>query len=162
MFLSKAGWRRNPNRRFWILGLLLIAALTGALESAWDLLADLGEILFELVEENLEGFYRKFAKLDMHRAQMATAYTYLLLAVALLLLFGPRLWQQLQVRLREIERIRLRLAARCRILFERARGWWERLDFFGKIAAAGVALLGVIPLLLLLSYGLGSALAELL
>lgn len=165
---SRPAFHRNPvpHRRWWYAVLAVVLVASGLLELVTDSLLDIGDLLFDLVEENLEAFYRNTAHLDTHGAQMASAYTYFAAALILMATLGRRLW-------RSIARLVYRAAWMSRDCIDRvkhdyrhytgkAQRWWNSLDSLNKIAVAGAGVLGAIPLFLLLSYGLGAAVAELL
>jgi hypothetical protein len=97
---------------------------------------------------------------------MASAYTYFAAVLLLMATLGRRLW-------RSTSHLIYRAAWTCRDCSDRIRHhyrryavrvqhWWNSLDSLNKIAVAGVGVLGAVPLFLLLSYGLGMVVAELL
>lgn len=158
--------RNGAQRRLWYVAFAALVVVTGAVELLADTLADIGGVLFDLIEENLESFYRKTAHLDNRGAQMASAYTYFALAIIIALTVGRRVW-------RSAARVVNQVSTEARHRSERlqrhyrhyaalAQTWWNSLDWINKIAVAAAGILGAIPLFLLLSYGLGAAVAELL
>ncbi|NJD08331.1 MAG: hypothetical protein FIA97_17815 [Methylococcaceae bacterium] len=166
----RVGFHRAPrprsHRRWWYAALAALLVVSGALEMMTDALVDIGDVLFDLVEENLEAFYRKTAHLDTRGAQMASAYTYLAVAIVLMATLGRRLWRSTAHLVYRAAWLTRDCAARVnhhyRLYAGKAQRWWNSLDSLNKIAVAGAGVLGAIPLFLLLSYGLGAAVAQLL
>lgn len=143
-----------------VLAVLLITEF----DAVWEFLQESLGVLFDFIEENLEAFFTKVMHLELHRAQMAAAYVYftVLLAAGLPLL---RTLARLSVRAKNtgfawwrLNRVSIaRFWRRQRIRFE---NWWETLDWLNKLAVVVGITLAVIPLVLLLSLGLGMVVAE--
>lgn len=155
----------QPRLRFFLTlvsaGTLL--AVTG--DVLLDLMADILDMAFDFIEETLEGFYRKTAKMDLRQAQMATAYTYFAFAVILTATLGRRLWRWVMSVVGEFAAVCHAQAEHAHRSWEASttylKNWWETLDWLNKLAVVFGVLLGAVPLFLLLSFGLGAAVAEL-
>jgi hypothetical protein len=164
---------RTPNGRpndrrtlyWWVAGIFLLAAALG-LEVIWQGLEELFGGLFEVMQEAIERFFRKSIGLNFHQAQMAAAY---LDATGVLILAGLaarkvyRVWHRARddgyLWLNERRR-RIVSFWRYRLLI--TRQWWDTLDWLNKLAAVIAFLVLAVPAAMLLSYGLGVAVAELL
>ena len=158
--------RGTLHRRLWYAVLAAVLVLSGTLELLIETLESIAGVLFDLVEENLEAFYRKSAHLDTRGAQMATAYTYLALVIVFALTVGRRLWHSAARTANRVAAVAHQRSEHIRRHYRhyagRAQRWWNSLDWINKIAVATAGVMGAIPLFLLLSYGLGTAVAELL
>lgn len=160
------GEHRNLQLRPWILSsVLLLAGLIISGDFLLDLLTDIAEVLFDFVEETLENFYRKSGKMDLRHAQMATAYTYLAFFTVAALITARRLanWVYSRVRqtasMLDTHKSRWQKTYRSYSIFFST--WWESLDGLNRLAVTVGLLMGAVPLFILLSLGLGMAVAEL-
>lgn len=126
-----------------------------------ELLEDGVTALFEFIEEGLETLYRKNFKMDQYHAQMATAYTGFLTAMAV----GYLLFRKLSVFFKDA-----RLGWRMR--HEKAKETWSKyclsaevlwtsMDSFNKcFAVIGLVVLAI-PIIAIICLVLGKAFAEL-
>lgn len=152
--------------KFWmIVGVFLAAGVLGA-DLIWSVLEEGITLLCEFVAEQLESFYRIRFGLDLYHAQMATAYTgalvLLIAALAGLHKFGKWVrharkdgniwWHAHHVQLQTF-------LARER---DRLYTWWCGLDLLNKFAVLIGLLVMAVPFALLLSFGLGMVVAEIL
>ena len=146
----------------WLIGLPLLAAFFSS-ELLCDLLADVGQCAFDLLEDNVETFYRKVAHLDLHQAQMAAAYTYSVVLLVLVLTLGRRFVRFTSHSISALRKSyqqgteKLQGSYQTQTIFLKA--WWESLDWLNKTAVVVGGIVGAIPLFVLLSYGLGMTVA---
>ena len=160
------GQERNRISRWWNLSLLALGAMLLFMsgDALLELLMDIGDVIFDFVEETLEGFYRNSAKMDIHQAQMATAYTYAALLVLVAWLTARRLFRFLGTHVRRlwtaIEIQRNHGQETCRSYAIYFGAWWDSRDRLSRAAFAVAVLMGVIPLFLVISIGLGMAVAD--
>lgn len=143
--------------------LLLLTMLLGS-DVIFEASQNLVFALFELIEQGTERFFTRVVGLDIYHAQMASAYTYLatglcvggwLLRRAYLLgkhglLIGIYCLAVLHTNVRQIWQISL----------DSLLVWWQSQDWLNKIALVVALLLVFVPLVALLSWGLGMAVAE--
>ncbi len=158
---AAAGPRRSA---FWfVAGIFILAALLGA-DVIWTIFEEWITILFEFVAERLEHFFQKTVGLDLYHAQMATAYSgaLIFLSVGLLLLRKFAAVAQ-HVRVDGCSWWRERSAgwiSGWRARASMAIAWWAALDLLNKSAVVIALVVMVIPITLLISYALGTAVAE--
>jgi hypothetical protein len=156
---------RNP--RVW--GSALLAGfflIYGGGEILLGLMDQTFGVLFELLEEWIERFYRKTFTLSHHQAQMATAYTYFVLGIAaacifmrLFLRWADHVYHYAAVGLHMVRnQLRARFLDRSLLL----KVWWESLDWLNKSAVVIASIVLIIPVMAVVSYGLGVVLAEIL
>jgi hypothetical protein len=151
---------------FWIVaGVFTLASLLGA-DIIWTVLEEGITLIFEFFAERLERFFQKSFGLDLYHAQMATAYTgsIILLSAGLMLL---RKLVMVARHVREDGSVRWRryhawLIATWHDRVALAMRWWSTLDLLNKSAVLIGLVVMVIPMAMLISYGLGMAVAEIL
>jgi hypothetical protein len=161
-------------------GLFLLALVVGVLvalvmnyEIVWDVwigtLFPALESIFELGERLLDSFFL-LVGVGASFAPMATAYTGFVICLALFYLVArkaAKVYARAQAKKQEIVQVyadawdtwygSLRSTAKDRFL-----AWWEGLDFTDKVVAAIFMVLIGSPVALLLSFILGSLVANLL
>jgi hypothetical protein len=154
-------------------GILWIAVAIAAVtllvmnyEIVWELLAEVVPLVFEVLEESLDTFFEKVVRLNPMMAQMATAYIgFVLLLVVLYLLVrkGIKIYRKAQAKKQELTSVYSNAWHEWYSgLQTSALNWWASLDFTNKIVAVIAFVLLGIPLALLLSFVLGSLVAQLL
>ena len=151
---------------FWIVvGVFTLSALLGS-DVIWAVFEEGITLMFEFFAERLERFFQKTFDLDLYHAQMATAYTgsLILLTSGLLLL---RKLVMVARHVREDGSVRWRryqswLIANWRDRVQSATCWWSTLDLLNKSAVLIGLVVMAIPMAVLISYGLGVAVAEIL
>ncbi|MDD5036848.1 MAG: hypothetical protein PHE55_19140 [Methylococcaceae bacterium] len=147
---------------WWLSGAVLTGLLALNFDALTEMVGDGVSVLFELVQQGLETMYVKGAGFDVHHAQMATAYSLFFFALAITALIARRVhasfnrvwtkWAKGLDKMRDsLEAIELNL-----------KSSWRRLDRLNQYAAVAGLILVVIPVLAMLSYGLGGVIAELL
>jgi hypothetical protein len=160
--------RRHSQIRLLVWAMVVMTAVMVVTSgtSFLELIADVLETAFELLEGMLEDFYRKVGRMDLRHAQMASAYTYLVVAIVLAATLGRR---AMRLSTRLCQRVRNDYQRQAERMYSAYRhyeiffsSWWESLDGLNKLAALVGALLGLVPLLLLLSYAIGAVVAELI
>ncbi|WP_045226640.1 hypothetical protein [Methyloterricola oryzae] len=152
--------------RFWsVLGVFLLSVVLGA-DLIWNLLTEGATFLCEYIAEQMESFFQARFGLDLYHAQMATAYTG---AVILLLsaLFGLRKLARWGSHVRADGEVWWRHHhAHLRLMLDRERDraliWWKGLDLLNKSAVVIALFVMAVPVAVLLSYGLGMVVAEIL
>ena len=142
----------------WLIGLPLLGAFFSS-ELVCDLLAGVGQCAFDLLEDNVETFYRKFAHLELHQAQMAAAYTYSVVLLILGLTLGRRFLRFVRRLMTTLRGTYQRSAEKIQVTYQTQsiflKTWWDSLDGLNKVAVIVGGIVGVIPVFVLLSYGLG-------
>lgn len=149
---------------------LVIAALLVSVALGSDFFWSMGEetlsLLLELIEQGVERFFTKTIGLDTFRAQMASAYTYFVVSA----LLGFWLIRRLLVMLRHARTTGYLWwcafsASTHQVWRERMEsflGWWQLQDWLNKTAVVVGFVVTAIPMMVVLSLVLGSAIAELL
>jgi predicted PurR-regulated permease PerM len=146
----------------WLGAGILALALAIDAEALLDWLGDGAKVLFELAQSGFESFFRKAMGLELHRAQMATAYLNFFILLVLLVFLGKK-WARAQQRAkRALQRKHQQILLQGTLRWLRFKAWWERQDRLNQCAAVVFLALAAIPLFILLSYSLGLAVAELL
>lgn len=160
---GRAVRKANHVAWWWVAGFFILSTMLGT-DALWEGLVSLGSLLFDFIQANLERFFRNNAGLDLRQAQMASAYLYFVIALIAIALL-----------VRKVQRL-IRDVRETGFLWWRAQignakdfwttkqmffyGWWSTLDWLNKGAViVGLTILGI-PAALLLSYGLGVAVAE--
>jgi hypothetical protein len=154
-------------------GLFWLALIAGAIVAAamnyeilWDALAELVPTLLEVAEEALDTFFEKAVRLNPALAQMATAYTGFVLALIVLYLLVRKfiaLYRRTGAAVDQLSGVYGNAwhdwtdERKMAVLL-----WWDALDTTNKVVAVVAMILIGIPLALLLSYLLGTAVATLL
>jgi len=135
-------------------------------EIVWEVLAEFVPVVFEVLEESLDTFYEKVVRLSPMFAQMATAYTgfvALLVVLYLVIRKGIKAYRKAQVKKAELTEVYVNAWEQWYGSIQAAAlNWWNGLDFPSKIVAVVAFVLLGIPIALLLSFVLGSLVAELL
>jgi hypothetical protein len=132
----------------------------------WDLLAEAVPLIFEVVEESLDTFFEVVVRLNPAFAQMATAYFGFVTAIILLYFIvrkGVGWWRRLNVAVDAWKSNYVGawtdLTFVQKIKFQT---WWDTLDLGNKFITVVIGVLLGLPLMLLLSYALGSLVAAFL
>jgi len=151
----------------WItLAVAAVTVLAMNYDVVWDILAEFVPVVLEVIEETLDTFFEKVVRLNPMLAQMATAYTgFVLFLVALYLVIrkGIKVYQKAQTKKAEISQDYAQAWEQWYGGVKAAGlNWWDSLDFVSKIIAGVAFVLLGIPIALLLSFVLGSLVAELL
>jgi hypothetical protein len=163
---TPSGGPKERRSLFWIgAGIFLLSAAIGA-DAVWQSLEELGSGLFQLLEETIERFLRKSFGLNFHQAQMAAAY---LDATGVLIIggyFARKLygvWRRTRDSgYRWLNQRRQQAASFWRYRLLITRQWWDTLDWLNKLAVAVGFLVMAVPAAMLLSYGLGVMVSEVL
>lgn len=151
----------SPIRGLIWITLIISALVLGVMywEILWDLISEFVPLTLEFVEESLDTVY-ELVGLSPPIAQMATAYTGVVLALVLfyiLLRKSITITKKTRQTVTAYKSVYKDLSnqwyARKRA---QAMEWWDTLDWMQRIAAIGALVLIGIPLALLLSFVLGS------
>lgn len=146
-----------------------IAALTGLImnyELVLELLGEAGPMVLEIAESTLDTFFEKVVRLNPMFAQMATAYTGFVLVLLLLYLLvrkSIQIYQKAQTKSHEFGEVYSKAWQEWYgEIRESLLKWWESLTMVNKVVATVAFILIGIPVALLLSFVLGSLVADLL
>ncbi len=151
----------SPIRGLIWLTLFIAAVVLGVMywEILWDLISEFVPLTLEFVEESLDTLF-ELVGLSPPIAQMATAYTGVVIALALFYILlrksitiSKKTRQTVTAYKSVYKDLSNQWYARKRA---QALEWWETLDWMQRIAAIGALVLIGIPLALLLSFILGS------
>lgn len=147
----------------------IIAGIVAAgmnVEVIWDLLAEFVPLGFEVVENALDTFFEVVVRLNPAFAQMATAYFGFVTAIILLYFIvrkGMNWWRRWNEAYLSWKRGYVGAwedwTTVQRVTFFK---WWVTLDMGSKFITVVIGILLGIPILLLLSYALGSLVAAML
>lgn len=152
--------------KFWsVLAVFLLSVVLGA-DLIWNVLAEGAMLLCEYIAEQMESFFQARFGLDLYHAQMATAYSGAVILL-LFLLFGLRKLARWASHVRADGEIWWRHHhENWRMMVERERDraliWWKGLDLLNKSAVVIGLVVMAVPAAVLLSYGLGVVVAEIL
>lgn len=152
--------------KFWsVLAVFLLSVVLGA-DLIWSVLAEGAMLLCEYIAEQMESFFQARFGLDLYHAQMATAYSGAVILL-LFLLFGLRKLARWASHVRADGEIWWRHHhENWRMMLERERDralvWWKGLDLLNKSAVVIGLVVMAVPAAVLLSYGLGMVVAEIL
>lgn len=169
--LPNAGAAANPGVTL-LKGLVWLGVIAGAIagiamnyEIIWDLLVETLPVALEVAEETLDTFFEKVVGLNPGFAQIATAYTGVVILLAVFYLLSRKCityYKKLQVKKAQLTVI---YSNAWRQWFGGLRGsvlnWWDSLDTVNKVVAVVFGVLLGIPIALLISYALGSLVASL-
>lgn len=152
---------------FWLAAVVAVAVAAAMnYEILWNVLAELVPTVLEVSEEALDTFFEKIVRLNPALAQMATAYTAFVLAlIALYLLVRKLMYWYRKTSVAASELSGVYSNAWHDWTDERKTAlmlWWDSLDLTNKIVAGVAFVLIGIPVALLASYLLGTAVAALL
>jgi divalent metal cation (Fe/Co/Zn/Cd) transporter len=132
----------------------------------WQFLAEVVPLLLEVAEEALDTFFESVVRLNPVFAQMATAYTgFVVLLVALYFLSrkGITVYQHAKIKKSQITEVYANAWTQiCDSARTSFQTWWDSLDSLNKVVAMVAFVLLGIPLALLLSFVLGSLVAQFL
>lgn len=149
----------------WITAIIALIVL-GVMywEIVWGVISEFVPLALEFAEKALDGFFELIGLGSI--AQMATAYTGVVLA---LVLFYVLLRKSITVSRRTRHTVTAYKSAYKELgnqwyatKREQALQWWQTLDWMQRVAAIGALVLIGIPLALLLSFVLGSLVTMLL
>jgi hypothetical protein len=143
-----------------------IVALGMNFEIVWDILAEFVPLAFEIIEEALDTFFETVVRLNPAFAQMATAYFGFVTAIILLYFVVRRgmvwwaRWSDAYTSWKDgyVGAWRDWTTVQTVTFLK----WWNTLDMGNKFITIVIGTLLGIPILLLLSYALGSLVAVLL
>jgi len=168
----RALWANNPVLIL-LKGLLWAALAVAAVtllamnyEIVWDMLVEAVPLGLEIAEKTLDTFFETVVRLNPGFASIATAYTgFVLFLVALYLLSRKAItvYKKAQAKKSELGAVyRNAWTQVCDSARAAFFNWWNSLGFADKVVAMVAFVLLGIPLALLLSFVLGSLVANLL
>jgi hypothetical protein len=151
----------------WIaLAIAAVTLLAMNYEIVWEALAEVVPLALEVAEKTLDTFFEAVVRLNPGLASIATAYTgFVLFLVVLYLLSRKAITAYKKAQARKGELLTVyrdawsQICDSAKVAYLR---WWNGLSFADKIVAGVAFVLIGIPLALLLSFVLGSLVADLL
>jgi hypothetical protein len=150
-------------------GVLLWAVLTAGLlgllfgfDLLGNVLEDVLSVLLEFTQENIESLYRKQFKLDVYHAQMATAYTGLVVILAAGYFLVKKVLAAIKAAREGWDSWREKLLDACLSYWDKVMEWWDSMDNVNKCFALIGLVVVAIPLVSIACIALGRAVAELI
>lgn len=159
--ISGSGTLSPVRGLLWASGIVaLLIMLVWNADAVWDLIAEFVPLGLEVIEEALDTLFEAVG-LTPPIAQMATAYTGVVLGLGVLYLLVRKsiVWSRnIKATVSGYKRLYVDLGKAWWVgLRQRALNWWAGLDWMNRIAVIVFLVLIGIPLAFLLSYVLGSA-----